>query len=385
VAPSGIHGTDFSFIVIGDTGEGDASQQILRDQLLTVANRDEVRFVVISSDVVYPNGAMKDYEAKFWLPFKGVSKPIYAIPGNHDWYDALEAFLATFLEPEAARLSMRARAEADLRLSSTTESRIERLIDEAQRLRQDYQVPTGFQRAPFFEIQSDQFALVAIDTGIVKRIDPAQQAWLEAALDRAKGKTIMAVVGHPFYAGGYDETFGREDFIRLKQLLLDRGVTIMMAGDTHDLEYYADPPPAGQSPVHYFVNGGGGAYLSFGTSLQWPGKSPTSEWAFYPDRNEVMDKLEFRTPWFKRPALWWTNRFNAWPFSAEWLSGLFDYNVAPFFQSFFEVSVEPSARRIRLIPYGVHGRLKWKEIAHAPSMRAVTSEGDFAEWIVPMR
>src|SRR6185436_1911369 len=202
-----------------------------------------------------------------------------------------------------------------------TQSRIDGLIEEAQRLRQEYQVPTGFQRAPFFEIQSERFALVAIDTGIVKRIDPAQQAWLESALDRAKGKTIMAVVGHPFYAGGYDQTYDRDDFVRLKQLLLDRGVTIMMAGDTHDLEYYADPPSPGEPPVHYFVNGGGGAYLSFGTSLQWPGKSPTAEWAFYPDRKAVMNKLELRTPWFKRPALWWTNRFDAWPFSAEWLSG----------------------------------------------------------------
>ena len=28
----------------------------------------------ISSDVVYPTGAMRDYEAKFWLPFKGVTQ-----------------------------------------------------------------------------------------------------------------------------------------------------------------------------------------------------------------------------------------------------------------------------------------------------------------------
>ena len=79
-------------------GEGDASQHILRDQLLSVANHPDVRFVVISSDVVYPVGSMNDYEAKFWLPFKGVTKAVYAIPGNHDWYDALEAFAATFLD-----------------------------------------------------------------------------------------------------------------------------------------------------------------------------------------------------------------------------------------------------------------------------------------------
>ena len=113
-----------------------------------------MRFVVISSDVVYPTGAMRDYEAKFWLPFKGVTRPVYAIPGNHDWYDALESFAATFLQTDAARASIRARVESDLRLTSTTDGRIESLLQEAARLRQEYRVPTGFQRAPFFEIQT---------------------------------------------------------------------------------------------------------------------------------------------------------------------------------------------------------------------------------------
>jgi len=83
VRPEGVSG-DFSFIVIGDTGEGDASQHVLRDQLIAVAGRPEVRFVVISSDVVYPNGAMIDYEAKFWLPCKGVRKRVKAIQGKND-------------------------------------------------------------------------------------------------------------------------------------------------------------------------------------------------------------------------------------------------------------------------------------------------------------
>ena len=111
----------------------------LRDQLLTVAGHEDVRFVVLSSDVVYPNGSMIDYETNFWLPFKGVTKPVYAIPGNHDWYDALEAFNATFLEPDAARAAIRARAEADLRLSSTTDARIDGLLAQAARLRGEYE------------------------------------------------------------------------------------------------------------------------------------------------------------------------------------------------------------------------------------------------------
>lgn len=377
---------DFSFIVIGDPGEGDASQNALRDQLLNVAGRDDVRFVVISSDVVYPNGAMIDYETNFWLPFKGVTKPVFAIPGNHDWYDALEGFLATFLQADAARAAMRARADADLRLTSTTGARIEALIAEAARLRGEYSVPTGFQRGPFFEFQSERFALLAIDTGIVKRIDPAQWGWLESALDRARGKLTMAILGHPLYAKSYDMASGHPEFARLKRLLVDRGVTIVMAGDTHDFEYYVEPSDDTRPAVHYFVNGGGGAYLSLGTSLDWPAQPVTTQWAFYPSRDAVTRKIETRIQWWKRPAWWWTTRYHAWPFSSEYLSALFDYNVAPFFQSFVEVRVEPSAGRARLLLHGVNGQLRWRDLSRS----AVVSAGaggpdDFAEWIVPMR
>ena len=75
----------------------------------------------------------------------------------------------------------------------------------------------------------------------MKRIDEAQWKWLESALERARGKFIMAVLGHPFYAKSYDMAYGNEPFARLKRLLVDRGVTVMMAGDTHDLEYYVEP------------------------------------------------------------------------------------------------------------------------------------------------
>ena len=382
--PPGVGSGDFSFVVIGDTGEGDASQHVLRDQLLTVSNSPDVRFVVISSDVVYPTGAMRDYEAKFWLPFKGVTRPVYAIPGNHDWYDALESFNATFLQPDAARTSIRARVESDLRVTSTTGHRIEDLILEADRLRHAYRVPTAFQRAPFFEVQTDDFALLAIDTGVLRRIDAEQERWLEGALRRATGKTTMAVVGHPFFAGGHDVTAGDEDFLRLKRQLIDHGVTIVMAGDTHDLEYYLERRDTNAPDVSNFVNGGGGAYLSLGTALSWPARPPTTDWAHYPTRVSVSEKIEADSPWWKRPAWWWTTRFDAWPFSAEWLSAVFDYNVAPFFQSFVEVRVERSAHRVRVVPYGVHGRLTWADLAASDSLRSSHTDNTLVEWVIPM-
>ena len=227
VTPEGVTGAaPFSFIVIGDTGEGDASQHVLRDSLLRAAAASDVRFVVLSSDVVYPTGAMKDYESRFWLPFKGVTKPVYAIPGNHDWYDALEGFVATFFQPDAARAAMRARIAADGGLSSTTDARIEEYIDKAGFLRRQYGVPTGQQQAPFFQIQTPQFALLAVDTGVLRGVDADELTWLRAALERSRGKMVMAVLGHPFLAGGHDVARDDAEFTALRDLLRAHDVRV---------------------------------------------------------------------------------------------------------------------------------------------------------------
>src|SRR5262249_60356820 len=59
VEPPGVSGEDdFSFLVLGDNGDGGAAQHSLRDQNLFLGNRPDVKFPVVSSDVVYPAEAM---------------------------------------------------------------------------------------------------------------------------------------------------------------------------------------------------------------------------------------------------------------------------------------------------------------------------------------
>src|SRR5215831_18565050 len=272
VEPAGVSGNgDFSFLVIGDPGEGDASQYSLASRYLRLGQSDDVKFLVVSSDVIYPAGAIEDYEAKFYLPLQGFAKTVYAIPGNHDWFDALEGFNANFLEPKAARATMEARVNTDLGLTSTNEHRIERLITEAARLRRLYGVSVGSQRSAFFELQTEGFALLAIDTGILRTVDERQWAWIERALERSRGKFIMTIVGHPRIAGGHDipriaeghdVSESSEKFAALYQLLAKHNVRIAMAGDTHDFEYYEEVGgDDGKNVMHHFVNGGGGAYL----------------------------------------------------------------------------------------------------------------------------
>jgi hypothetical protein len=397
INPEGVKAAeDFSFLVIGDTGEGDASQYALVSRYLELGRRDDVKFLVISSDVIYPAGAIEDYETNFYLPFQGFAKPIYAIPGNHDWFDALEAFNANFLEPRAARAALEARVAADLGLTSTNTRRIDRLMAEAARLRQLYSVKAGAQRAPFFELQTENFALLAIDTGILRTVDAHQWAWLERALGRSRGKLIMAIVGHPRFAGGHDgaqagESHDRaepsaEAFAALYRLLATHGVRIAMAGDTHDFEYYRESLGAdGTRVMHHFVNGGGGAYLSIGTALDFPSQPPVRDWAFYPRTDRLRAKMDAEMPVWKQPFWYWIKWAGAWPFSVEAMSGIFDFNHAPFFQSFMEVRVEASKRRIVLVLNSVDGPLHWRDLqtggAVVPSNRTLD---DPVEFIVPM-
>lgn len=388
LTPEGVtDSTDFSFVVIGDPGEGDPSQLILKDQIVKVTNHPDVKFLVISSDIVYPSGALKDYERKFWLPFKGVEKPVYAIPGNHDWYDALEGFNATFLTPEAAKKAMLARIYADLEITSTSEKHIDGMIAKSRYWQQEYGVPTGFQNAPIFQVATDDFVLITLETGVLRQLDTLQMAWLKTVLEASKDKFVMVMLGHPFYAIGEYQGSMNPEFEALHQLLRQYKVPLIMAGDTHDLEYYVEPQQGNDGhTMHHFVNGGGGAYLSIGIAMADSAKIPTDDFAFYPSRGPLVQKIEDLTAWYKYPAWWYTKKFNGWPFSAEWLSAAFDYNQAPFFQSFMEIKVEKSKGQVRLLPYSNHGRLRWTELTATPLLgKKAGDAGEFVEWVIPMK
>lgn len=396
ITPDGVDAGDFSFIVIGDPGEGDASQYSLISRYLELGLHDDMKFLVVSSDVIYPAGSMDDYEANFYLPFQGFAKPIYAIPGNHDWFDALEGFNANFLEPRAARAAIEARVATDLRLTGTDSRRIDKLMAEAVRLRGSYRVKVGAQRAPFFEMQTNDFALLAIDTGILRTIDATQWAWIERALDRSRGKFTMAIVGHPRFAAGSDiPTFAEghdvsdssDKFAALYRLLSSHNVRIAMAGDTHDFEYYREKISDRDRDrvMDHFVNGGGGAYLSIGTALDFPAPPAVEDWAFYPRSDRLRAKMDAEMPAWKQPFWYWIKWAKAWPFSVEALSGLFNFNHAPFFQSFMEVRIERSKRRVILVLNGVDGPLRWRDLQiGGAAMRPGATPDDTVEFIVSM-
>lgn len=390
IKPEGISDTeDFSFVVIGDTGEGDPSQTSLRAQLIAASSRENVKFLVLSSDIIYPDGRMKDYERNFYLPFMGFRKPIYAIPGNHDWYDANEGFNANFLDRESAIAALRGRLAEDLKTDLiTTDTRFDEITAEAARLRSYYGVQNGLQRGPYFEMHTAGFSLIGVDTGILRRIDDRQKAWLEAALTKAGSNFKVVIMGHPLFVAGRYLGQRDADIGAITEMLQRHNVDVVMAGDTHDFEFYKQQVPAQDGTIcetFNFVNGGGGAYLSVGTALAFPPDPDAADYAFYPRTDQLREKLLAETPLWRMPFYYWMEWFGGYPFDSEMVSGAFDFNSAPFFQSFLEVRVERSTGSVRMILHGVQGPLRWRDIETGGGARPMDkSEDDPVEFVKPL-
>ena len=63
----------FSFLLLGDPGEGDNSQYAVVPPL--IAESEGTDFTVICSDVIYPAGELADYRNKFFRPYRDLDVP----------------------------------------------------------------------------------------------------------------------------------------------------------------------------------------------------------------------------------------------------------------------------------------------------------------------
>jgi hypothetical protein len=90
-------------------------------------------------------------------------------------------------------------------------------------------------------------------------------------------------------------------------------------------------------------------------------------------------------PMWKQPFWYWIKWFKAWPFHIEALSGFFDFNHAPFFQSFVAVRVERSKGRVVLALNGVRDPLQWRDLQIGGAvLPSGGSLDDRVEFIVPV-
>lgn len=318
---------DFSFMLIGDTGEGDMSQYAVVPAFLAASEGSE--FTVIASDVIYPAGDINDYVEKFFVPFAGYSKPIYAIPGNHDWLDGLAGFMKHFCGAEPPELKFKPpRRQRWARLALVVHHVFwrrpgkvgERTLAQGDALRGAAQASGPPQPNMYFCIDTPNLRIVCIDTGILGRLDHDQGEWL--ARVSAGDKPKLMVSGKPVFAGpdasprrilpadGSDA--GYSDL--LWNVIRDpaNNYVAMLAGDVHHYERHNVQLPEGRV-LPCIISGGGGAFMTSTHQIARVERPEFDEgdWVVFPTRGDslraysmvIQRRLARVIPWLHRDRI----------------------------------------------------------------------------------
>ena len=254
-----------SFMLLGDPGEGDGSQMAVVPGLLAMS--EGIAFSVICSDVIYPAGEAGDYDAKFYAPYRDLPGPIYAIPGNHDWYDRLVGFMTHFCDAPAAphaRVGMGRGFTGwlvDRLWRKERAIRSDTVASGEDRRPRDPRFPS--QRGPYWTLDAGRIRLVGIDTGITGGLDAAQGSWLlRVSAERPEAAKIL-LTGKPLlvdgkYRGGRIAHSSRtvDEIVRAPE----HGYVAAIGGDIHNYQRYPVTLPDGRS-LQYIVAGGSGAFM----------------------------------------------------------------------------------------------------------------------------
>ncbi|MFF5758614.1 metallophosphoesterase family protein [Streptomyces longwoodensis] len=251
----------FSFMVLGDTGEGDEPQYAVIPGLLTVGQG--TAFAVVASDVIYPVGSADDYDTKFFRPYRDYPAPIYAVPGNHDWYEGLGAFMRVFCDdapPLPAEPAPRPPGRAWLRhlLWHRPRPGDGRRLD-AARAQRSAPGQRVVQPGPYWAIDAGPVRIVGIDTGLLGTLDAAQGAWLREVSRDPRPKIL--VTGSPLYVDGEHHPCEIEGGGTVDEIVRDPAHRYVLAigGDIHNYQRYPVRLADGRT-LQYVVAGGGGAF-----------------------------------------------------------------------------------------------------------------------------
>jgi hypothetical protein len=286
---------------VADLGDGfDATYSvaslIAASELRPAGTTEPLRrghILVMGGDEVYPAASTVDYEDRSKGVYRAAlpvltddSPKLFALPGNHDWYDGLTSFLRVFAQ----------------------------------------QRPFGGwhteQTRSYFAVSlPHRWWLYAIDTQFDDYVDAPQLAYFKDAAEHLqRGDAVILCTSTPAWvpagSGGPTKGYDTVEFF-LREIVRKREATVplMLTGDKHHYARYAEQDGAAQR----ITCGLGGAYLS-GThtlprTLRLPParsrvRAPSGQRQFdlatrYPSKpeSEWLATGIFRLPW-RNPGFW---------------------------------------------------------------------------------
>jgi hypothetical protein len=192
------------------------------------------RILVFGGDTVYPVASRAQYEQRLVMPYEhalprsGAPHPdVYAIPGNHDWYDSLVAFSRRFC---------------------------------SQRWFAGWRTQ---QRVSYFALRLPQrWWLIGTDVQLDSDIDADQVAYFKAVADKlGPDDRLILCNAEPHWI--YQKKYGTaqpalsDSNLRfLEDRVFNREISVTLAGDLHHYRHHHDG-----HDHHKIVAGGGGAFL----------------------------------------------------------------------------------------------------------------------------
>lgn len=197
--------------------------------------------LIMGGDEVYPLASRENYRQRLRDPYDWAfpdpnpdpnsndGPKVFAVPGNHDWYDGLMIFLALFAKKES------------LHLGAWRSS----------------------QRRSYFALQvTEQWWIWCADTQLADDIDVPQDSYFRAIAKRMPEHSNIILCGPEpgwLYVRKTTEALSILDDVlsMATSAKLHHKAPLLLSGDTHHYSRYYNT----KQNVHYITSGGGGAFL----------------------------------------------------------------------------------------------------------------------------
>lgn len=222
---------------VADVGDGYRATKAVADQLagqlpdIDKEWTERGSVLLFGGDLVYPTPSRKAYKERMQGPYREVlaqDRRVFAIPGNHDWYDGLGQFYSLF-------------CAADMLDGSRVD-----------------------QTCSYWSVDlHPRWEAWGLDIGLSETLDPSQKAYFKqrrVEFDVSERRGLILCVSKPFW----ESDDGGEIEEAVEEILpTEAEAVVYLSGDKHYLAAWGDRETHQAEPAALCVTaGGGGAYLS---------------------------------------------------------------------------------------------------------------------------